>query len=52
MITVKEVCDRYKVTSRTVYRWIKDGAPFKKIGSKHFLSDYESLETWFKEKGE
>ena len=52
MITVKEISNHFKVTPRTVYRWIEEGAPIQKLGSRHYANSIESISEWLKLKGD
>jgi hypothetical protein len=50
MLTVNKVCEIFYVTPVTVYRWIKEGAPFIKVGSKWLCDDVQTLKQWHKER--
>ena len=46
VLTVNRICEIFYVTPRTVYRWIKNGAPFIKVGSKWLCDDLDALKQW------
>ena len=50
MVTVKEISKALQVTPRTIYRWIDEGAPIEKIGSKHYAESIDIIKDWLKDK--
>ena len=45
LLTIKDVCDMYKVSRATVDRWRRDGLPFSKVG-KGVRFDEDVLKKW------
>lgn len=49
MLTIKDVCEKYKITKPTLYKWLKLGCPVHTIGyKKYFMQD--EVEEWIKSK--
>jgi excisionase family DNA binding protein len=46
LITTKELQEKLGVTSVTIWRWRKEGLPFKKIGVKSIRFDLAEVEAW------
>lgn len=44
-ITIKELCNRLKVTRQTIYEWRKQGLPYYKFG-KLVRFDYDEVKKW------
>lgn len=47
-ISIKELCEMFKVSRATVDRWRKNGLPFLKIGSSIRFVEFEAIK-WVKE---
>ena len=47
LIGVEEIAGRYRVGHRTIISWIKDGAPFMRLGRK-LAVDADELEAWLR----
>ena len=47
LIGVEVIAGRYEVGHRTITSWIKDGAPFMRLGRKLAVDDDE-LEAWLR----
>lgn len=49
LLTLEEVAEKFKVTSRTIYNWIDRGMPVMKIGGV-IRFDTEEIRAWMKQK--
>lgn len=49
LLTLEEIAERFKVTSRTIYNWIDGGMPVMKIGGV-IRFDPEEVTAWMKQK--
>ena len=52
LLTVNQLAKHYGVDRSTVYRWIKEGLPFRTTPSGLKRFTLESIEIWLSEKKE
>lgn len=50
LITTKTLSELLSVTEVTIWRWRKEGMPFKKLGSR-VRFDYDEVIAWLEERG-
>lgn len=48
----KELQEHLKVSSVTIWRWRKEGLPFKKLGPQSIRFDLEEVMKWLEKRGE
>ena len=46
--SVNQICEVFYVTPVTVYRWVREGAPIDKIGTRRVCKDIDKLIEWHK----
>lgn len=51
LFTTKQIAEKLKVSEVTIWRWRKEGLPYKKLGTSIRFSEHE-LMAWLKEKEE
>ena len=51
LISTKELAEQIGVTEKTIYRYRKDGMPFKQISVRVIRYDLDEVMKWFEERG-
>lgn len=50
LFTTKELATYFNVTEMTIYRWRKQGMPFKKLGYNMYRYSMHAVNAWLDEK--
>lgn len=51
-LTTNELADKAGVHRNTIYRWIEEGAPHRRIGEKGLRFVWEEVDEWLKDRTE
>jgi len=49
LVTIKQLADYYKVSSRTIERWKEIGLPFIQVGTRSIRYDFNEVNDWVKQ---
>jgi len=46
LLTINELAEYYSVSRQTIWRWLKDGLPYRELPSGHKRFKLEDVATW------